>query len=44
MLKNKWEIMGYFTCDLVVAGFVHLAFEELQANDGIDGDHKEDQK
>lgn len=29
---------------VVNAGLVHLAHEELQANDGVDDDNKEDQQ
>lgn len=32
------------TCANVVAGLVHLALEELQAHDGVDGDQKEDEQ
>lgn len=32
------------TCSSVVAGLVHASYEELQTNDGIDDDDKEDQQ
>lgn len=32
------------TCALVVACFVHLAFEQLQTHDGVKGDQEEDQQ
>ena len=33
-----------FTCDVVKAGFVECAHEELEANDGVDDDDKEDEE
>lgn len=36
--------MRVCTCILVSAGFVHLAHEELQADDGIDDDNEEDKQ
>ena len=32
------------TCDVVVAGFVQNAREELEADDGVDDDHEDDQE
>ena len=32
------------TCACVVTGLVHLALEELQPHDGVDGDHEENQQ
>lgn len=32
------------TCMVVIAGLVHLAHEEFQADDGVDDDDKEDQQ
>ena len=32
------------TCACVVAGLVHLALEELQPHDGVDGDQQKDEQ
>ena len=32
------------TCDVVVAGLVQNAREELEADDGVDDDHEDDQE
>ena len=33
-----------FTCDVVKAGFVECAHEELESNDGVDDDDEEDEE
>ena len=38
------EIFFVFTCDVVKAGFVKGAHEELEADDGVDDDDKEDEE
>ena len=39
-MQEKYVI----TCDVVVAGFVENAGEELEADDGVDDDHEDDQE
>ena len=40
IVQEKYVI----TCDVVVAGFVENAGEELEADDGVDDDHEDDQQ
>ena len=39
-MQEKYVI----TCDVVVAGFVQNAREELEADDGVNDDHEDDQE
>ncbi len=38
------NLSSFLTCAIVVTRFMHFAFEKLQAYDGVDGDHEEDQQ
>ena len=44
MLNVAVGIFFVCTCDVVKAGFVKGAHEELEANDGVDDDDKEDKE
>ena len=39
-MQEKYVI----TCDVVVAGFVQNAREELEPDDGVNDDHEDDQE
>lgn len=43
VLTNR-KAFPRLTCAGVITRFVHFAFKQLQADDGVDGDHEEHQQ